>query len=127
MKKLALLILFLSLLPLGNAGQSVYTCDTCHSHAKVYKKHLEGEKYCYNCHEDVHVIHKFNCESCHEVKPFVLLCHSAPSNAKIPVGKYSPCGYCHENLVETHKGNCQACHREDVNKIHWRANIFGGD
>ncbi|MEM4747162.1 MAG: hypothetical protein QXW74_01405 [Archaeoglobaceae archaeon] len=129
MKRVLAFLLLLSLpflfypINAGNATKS-YTCDVCHSHANVYKSHLEGGKYCSKCHGEVHQIHSFSCESCHVKKPLTILCHSAPSDAVIlttPVGKNSVCENCHINLVEIHKGDCQICHVEDINKIHIKA------
>ncbi len=136
MKKFAILFLVSlviaipSLMP-SNAGQSEYTCDTCHSHASLYTSHVEGGKYCSECHGGIHTIHKsVDCATCHAENPFTALCHSAPSDAKIPTvppGKYSVCENCHQNLVEIHNGDCQRCHTEDINEIHEKANVFGGE
>ncbi len=134
MRRFAFLILVISaslafLIP-GNAGQSDYSCDTCHQHSNIYTSHVEGGKYCSQCHGDIHVIHELSCESCHAENPFTFLCHSAPSDAKIPTvptGKYVVCENCHGNIVEEHKGDCQRCHTEDVNEIHSKANVFGGE
>ncbi len=130
--KRVLLLLALSMLFFipTNAGQSDYTCDTCHQHADLYKSHVEGGKYCSQCHGDVHETHKLSCETCHEENPFTILCHSAPSDVKIPTvpaGKHAVCENCHMNIVSVHGGNCQTCHTEDVNEIHKEANVFGGE
>jgi hypothetical protein len=105
--------------------QKSYTCDTCHSHAGIYKSHLDGGKYCQKCHGEIHQIHSFSCEACHSKKPLTILCHSAPSDARIltpPPEKNAVCENCHINIVEVHQGDCQKCHTESVNEIHAKAN-----
>ncbi|MCS7119170.1 MAG: hypothetical protein RMH75_03770 [Archaeoglobaceae archaeon] len=102
-----------------------YTCDTCHNHANIYERHLEGGKYCSQCHGEIHALHSFSCEVCHVKKPLTILCHSAPSDAQIltiPTGKNAVCENCHINIVETHKGDCQSCHIDNINEIHIKAN-----
>ena len=132
MKKLVFLLLVASLAFLipSNAGQSDYSCDTCHKHAGIYKDHVEGGKYCSQCHGDIHTIHNLSCEYCHAKSPFTFLCHSAPSDATIPTipaGKNAVCENCHANIVTEHKGDCRKCHTENINEIHSEANIFGGE
>ena len=132
MKKFILLLAIscLALLIPSNAEQSDYTCDTCHSHSSLYSSHVEGGKYCSECHGEIHSIHKLDCSVCHQEEPFTALCHSAPSDAKIPTvpaGKSAVCENCHVNLVEIHNGDCQRCHTEDINEIHAKANVFGGE
>lgn len=120
------LIAVVVFLPLSNAGQSEYTCDTCHTHANVYKSHLSFWNTCWSCHGEVHATHEsVDCISCHEVNPFTILCHSAPSDSKIPIsGINAACANCHA-IVTDHGGDCVTCHTEDVNEIHSSANVFG--
>ncbi len=132
MKKLIVLLLIASIIAVAmpsTASQNTYTCETCHRHANLYTSHLEGGKYCTQCHGGIHIIHKnLDCKYCHGESPFTFLCHSAPSDVKIPTtppGKKIVCMRCHTDIIAAHKGNCQLCHNENVNKIHEEANIFG--
>lgn len=113
-----------------NAQQSVHTCDTCHSHADVYKAHLSTWTKCADCHGDLHALHSpkdASCQDCHGGNQFTILCHSAPSDMKIPTfeGLSASCVKCHK-IVTEHQGDCKNCHTEDVNIIHKDANVFGG-
>jgi hypothetical protein len=131
MKKVVFLILLASvafLIPI-NAEKSEYSCDTCHEHSKAYTSHVEGGKYCSECHGDIHTTHELECEVCHASNPFAALCHGSPGDLQVPAaleGMSSVCENCHVNLVTIHEGDCQRCHTEDINEIHSKANIFGG-
>jgi len=132
MKKAVILLIIVSAVFLfpTNAEQSDYSCDSCHVHSNIYTSHVEGGKYCSECHGDIHQMHNLSCETCHASNPFTALCHGSSGDITIPTipkGKYSVCENCHNNLVTIHKGDCQRCHTEDVNEIHKHANIFGGE
>lgn len=115
-----------------NAQQSVHSCDTCHTHADVYKAHKSTWTKCVSCHGDLHALHsskEATCQECHEGNPYTILCHSMPSDMSIPSteGLDASCGSCHKEIVKEHKGDCKNCHTEDVNIIHKDANRFGGE
>ncbi len=133
MKRLAFVFLasFVLFFAPINAQQSVHTCDTCHSHADIYKAHLSTWTKCAECHGDLHSLHspkEASCQDCHGGSPFTILCHSMPSDMRIPTteGLGASCVKCHA-IVTDHQGDCRNCHTEDVNVIHKDANLFGGE
>jgi len=137
MRKLLLLIFIpiLFILPIFtiNAEKSLdfnLNCTDCHANAEKYVDHVNGEKYCEECHgNDVHPIHSIDCKECHQTDPLTAFCHGSPPDTVIPTSNVSNdliCTACHStNIIETHPIDCQYCH-QNINEIHREADVVGG-
>jgi hypothetical protein len=116
------------------ARTEVIKCELCHTNPQDLSLHVNGGKFCVNCHgTQVHSIHigtgtvDLDCDTCHGSPP------------KIPVvekgegpGHYSVCEQCHAappdnlkpsfgNLVTIHLSRakyCTNCHGTDIGVIH---------
>lgn len=114
-------------------------CELCHKKSQEIKQHLEGGKFCIDCHGgSVHNIHvglgtiDIGCNSCHGFPPDlpVMLQGTGP-------GSYSICESCHAappnsykpsfgNLVSIHfsRGkHCVHCHGTDIGATHFMTSI----
>lgn len=111
-------------------------CELCHVKPEEIKPHVNGGKYCINCHgSQVHNIHigqgtiGLQCDTCHGFPPKIPTvekgegpghyivcenCHAAPPNSLQPsVG----------NLIVVHLSRnkyCTNCHGTDVGSIHMK-------
>ncbi len=112
-------------------------CELCHIKPEELKPHVNGGKYCINCHgSQVHNIHigpgtvGLNCDTCHGSPPkiptiekgegpghYIICekCHAAPPNSLEPsLG----------NLIVVHLSRnkyCTNCHGTDISAIHMKA------
>jgi len=111
-------------------------CELCHVKPEELKSHVNGGKYCINCHgSQVHNIHigqgtvGLNCDTCH-------LDFKVPTVEKGEgPGHYIVCENCHAappNSLEPSFGNlviihlsrnkyCTNCHGNDISAIHMKA------
>jgi hypothetical protein len=109
-------------------------CELCHINPQDLPPHLNGGKYCVNCHgNQVHTIHigpgtvNLQCQTCHGNPPTV------PTVKKgTGPGSYSVCEQCHApppdslkpsngNLIVIHLSRgkyCTNCHGTDIGAIH---------
>ena len=103
------------------------TCTECHKNANKYIKHVNGDKYCEECHgNEVHPIHSIDCKECHQTDPLTAFCHGSPPDTAISVSNDLICAACHStNIIESHPIDCQHCH-QNINEIHRGADVVGG-
>lgn len=111
-------------------------CELCHKESQNLKPHINGGKFCINCHgSQVHNIHigtgtvDLKCDTC----------HGLPPNIRVPQvekgegpGHYSVCENCHAappdslkpsngDIVVIHLSRskyCTNCHGTDIGAIH---------
>jgi hypothetical protein len=111
-------------------------CDLCHKDAQNLNPHINGGKFCVNCHgSQVHSIHigpgtvSLACDSCHEsnVRPNIPQVQKGEGP-----GHYSVCENCHAappdslkpsngDLIIIHLSrgkSCTNCHGTDIGAIH---------
>jgi hypothetical protein len=109
-------------------------CEICHTNPQNLTPHVNGGKYCINCHgSQVHNIHtgagtvNLDCQTCHGFPPKIPTvqkgegpghyivcenCHAAPPNNLMPS---------YGNLVVIHLSRgkyCTNCHGNDIGTIH---------
>jgi hypothetical protein len=112
-------------------------CELCHVKPEELKPHVQGGKYCINCHgSQVHNIHigpgtvGLNCDTCHGFPPTIPTVEKGEGP-----GHYIICENCHApppdslkpslgNLIVIHLSRskyCTNCHGTDISAIHMKA------
>ncbi len=112
-------------------------CEICHVNPQDIKPHVNGGKYCINCHgSQVHNIHigpgtvGLSCETCHGFPPKIPTVEKGEGP-----GHYIICENCHAappdslkpslgNLIVIHLSRnkyCTNCHGTDISSIHMKA------
>lgn len=117
--------------------EATIKCELCHTNANQIDQHINGGRYCVNCHgSQVHNIHigpgtvGLNCDSCHGFPPVIPQveegegpghyivcenCHAAPPNSLEPSNG---------DLIVVHLSRgkyCTNCHGTDIASIHQSA------
>jgi len=111
-------------------------CENCHLNPKRsyvpqadrVKPHLQGGKYCYNCHgSKVHEIHlgegtiNLDCKTCHGVPPKVPEAQEGHVVCEVCHGFPNPLEPSNGNLIKIHLSRgiyCTECHAEGFLNIH---------
>jgi len=112
----------------GQVQAGTVKCELCHTNPDKYTPHMEGGKYCYNCHgSKVHEIHlgkgtiNLDCKTCHGVPPKVPKAQEGHVVCEVCHGFPNPLEPSNGNLIKIHLSRgkyCTNCHGLDLKKIH---------
>ena len=116
------------------SNSTTIKCELCHTNPQNFTPHVNGGKYCINCHgSQVHYIHigqgtvNLDCQTCHGFPPTIPTIQKGEGP-----GHYIVCENCHAappdnlkpsygNLIVVHLSRgkyCTNCHGTDIGKIH---------